>query len=398
MSDEFDLSRLLRPLSPEHFFAAHWEREPLRLQRGDRSYYDSLLTRANLEQYLSSADARYPAIRLARSGAFYPPEAYTRDVKYGDEVFRGVPDVEKIFTEYMSGATVTLPGLHRTWPPLGRLCTRLESELDHSVHTNAYLTPPRASGFTPHYDTHEVFVLQIAGVKHWRIYPPPLTLPHRSQTFSPDRYELPGTPLMEFDLAAGDLLYLPRGYVHTTTARESSSAHVTIGITVYTWVELLSELLQSSVDLPELRAALPPGFAHRPQVQEQLSQRLGELIDRVRVSADTAAVSERLIARVRSLKARPPTRFQTDPAEIEPDSRLRVADGIEYRVLREGESLILELAGRRVRLQSAVAPTLEAACRAESFTARSLASDLSLDARLALLRYLHGLGFLQRLE
>jgi predicted small metal-binding protein len=397
VSDAFDLSRLLRPLSAEHFFAAHWEREPLRLKRGDPTYYDSLLTRADLEDYISSGDARYPAVRLARSGAFYPPEAYTRDVKYGDEVFRGVPDVEKIFTEYMSGATVTLPALHRIWPPLARLCTHLESELDHSVHTNAYLTPPRASGFTPHYDTHEVFVLQIAGVKHWRIYPPPLALPHRSQTFSPDRYELPARPLMELELTAGDLLYLPRGYVHTTTTAETSSAHVTIGITVYTWVELLSQL-QAGSDLPELRAALPCGFAHRAQAREELSRRLGEHIERLRMDGDATAMIERLIERVRSMKSRPSARFRSDFAEVGPDSCLRVAAGIGYRVSRERDDVLLELAGRRVRLQSAVGPTLEAICQAESFTARGLSSDISLDARLALLRYLHGLGFLQQAQ
>jgi Cupin superfamily protein len=396
MTDEFDLSALLRPLSIERFFAEHWESKPLLLQRGDSTYYNPVLTIADIEQYVSRGDARYPALRLAKGGKFYAPEAYTYDVKYGDEVFRGISDLERIFTEYSAGATVTLPALHLGWAPLGRLCRQLENELDHSVHTNAYLTPANTAGFTPHYDTHEVFVLQIAGVKRWRVYPPPLVLPHRNQPFSPERYVLPPAPLMELDLAAGDLLYLPRGYVHTTTTTGHFSAHVTIGITAYTWVEMLSEAIQSSLDLPEFRRALPPGFAHRPETRRELSLRLPELLDRLRDALDAEAVSERFVTKIQNTRQRAPVRFRADASTVGPDTRLRIAAGIEYRVLHDRDGLVLQLEGRRVRLQTAIAPVLEAVCRLESFTARGLPADISLDARLILVRYLDGLGFLQR--
>jgi bifunctional lysine-specific demethylase and histidyl-hydroxylase NO66 len=150
MTNEFDLSTLLCPVSTERFFAEYWESKPLLLQRGDSIYYNPVLTITDLERYISRGDARYPALRLAKGGQFYTPEAYTVDIKYGDEVFRGISDLERIFTEYSSGATVTLPALHLGWAPLAKLCRQLETELDHSVHTNAYLTPANASGFTPH--------------------------------------------------------------------------------------------------------------------------------------------------------------------------------------------------------------------------------------------------------
>ena len=366
MTGEFDLFALLRPLSTERFFAEHWERQPLLLQRGESTYYNSLLTLTDVEQYLSRGDARYPAIRLAKGGAFYVPEAYTRDVKYGDEVFRSLADPERVFTEYSGGATVTLQAFHLAWPALGRLCRHLELELDHRVHANAYLTPANTAGFTPHYDTHEVFVLQVTGVKRWRVYPPPMELPHRSQPFAPEHYVLPPAPLMQFDLAAGDLLYLPRGHVHTTaTAERSSSLHVTIGITVYTWIELLSDLIQGSLDKREFRRALPPGFAHRPEALRELSQRLPELIDWVRVALDAETISERFATKIRSAQPRAPVAFHADASFIGPDSWLRAVDGTQ-RPVREGDGLILQLGGRRVRLQAAVGPALEAICRGES--------------------------------
>ncbi len=136
----FDLTALIDPLRAEDFFAEHWERRPLHRRRGDEGYYASLLTTADLERLISSADLRYPAIQLARHGGYFPPEVYTKSVKHGTEVWSGVPDVEKIRSEYRSGATVVLPALHRTWAPLRELCAGLERHLSHAVHANAYLT------------------------------------------------------------------------------------------------------------------------------------------------------------------------------------------------------------------------------------------------------------------
>jgi len=176
----FDLTALIAPARPEDFFLEHWERKPFHLSRGDARYYDALLTNGDLENIISSGDLRYPAIQLARNGSYLPAEAYTKNIKHGSEFFNGVPDLGQIQSEYRSGATVVLPALQRTWAPLRELCAGLENEFSHAVHANAYLTPGDSPGFTPHYDTHEVFVLQIAGTKRWRIYEPPLTLPHRT--------------------------------------------------------------------------------------------------------------------------------------------------------------------------------------------------------------------------
>ena len=62
------------------------------------------------------------------------------------------------------------------------------------------------------------------------------------------------------NLKAGDLLYLPRGYLHSATTSDTYSAHVTIGVSVYTWADLVKELLQTCVDDADLRRALPPGW------------------------------------------------------------------------------------------------------------------------------------------
>lgn len=294
-------SDLVAPISPEVFFEQSWENQPLHIRRRESGFYEKLLTHRDVEAAIASGGLRYPAIQLARDGRFFVADSFTRSIRSGDDVFTGIPNLDRIAAEYRSGATISLPGFHRAWRPLGALAAAVEEQFDHVVHTNVYITPGNAAGFSAHYDTHEVFVLQIAGSKRWRIEKPPLALPHRGQPFDP-RSHKSSAPLLQIELAPGDLLYLPRGFVHETSTSDSFSAHVTLGITVYTWVELLAEWIQSSRHSPSLRHALPPGFAGgegRQLLKEQLPLIIAEL-QRV---TDFGHLVDGFAQRVRSARA-----------------------------------------------------------------------------------------------
>jgi ribosomal protein L16 Arg81 hydroxylase len=200
------------------------------------------------------------------------------------------------------------------------LAAAIEAEFDHAVHANVYITPGNAIGFSPHYDTHEVFVLQIAGSKRWRIHKPPLPLPHRSHPFDPRSY-VPSDPGSELDLVPGDLLYLPRGFVHTTETSDSFSIHVTLGITVYTWVDLLTEWVQLSTHRPSFRRALPPGFAGREDVSHSLGKRLRQMSAELQSITDYDAFLDGFSQRVQSARNGLRAKFSTDVIATEPPAR-----------------------------------------------------------------------------
>lgn len=389
----FDPAALIAPLEFDAFFREYWERAPLHLARGDGHYYDGVLTNAELDGIISSADLRYPAIQLARNGSYLPAEAYTRNIKHGTESFNGVPDLGQIQSEYRAGATVVLPALHRTWPPLRELCAALEDVVSHPVHANAYLTPADSPGFTPHYDTHEVLVLQIAGAKRWRVFEPPQQLPHRSQPFTPIGYALP-PPLLELELRPGDLLYLPRGYVHAAKAVDGHSAHVTIGITVYTWVELIAELAGAARDIPALRAALPPGFAARDELKEALRQNLVRCLDLLRDNSDGARVVETFLQKIGSARPRPQQAFTSDARAIGLQTRLKTPDAGNYRIAIEPRGIVMEFEGKKFVLPEKIRLTIDEMCRKQSFRPVDLSGPLDDDGKLTLARYLHGERFL----
>ncbi len=389
----FDPGALIAPLGFDDFFREHWELKPLHLSRRDAHYYDRVLTNAALESIISSGDLRYPAIQLAKNGSYLAAEAYTRNIKHGTESFIGVPDLEKVQSEYRSGATVVLPALQRTWEPLRYLCAALEDELSHPVHANAYLTPGDSSGFTPHYDTHEVLVLQMAGTKRWRVFPPQRHLPHRSQPFIPARVTLP-PPLLELELKPGDLLYLPRGYVHAAHTSCGHSAHVTIGITVYTWVELIGELANAAKEMDALRAALPPGFASRGEFKKVLRQNLSQCLDLLRDNIDGERLIDGFLQKVDSARLRPHEPFNSDAIVIGLQTRLKAPQADSYRIANEPRGIVMEFAGKKFVLPDKIRVTIDEMCKRQSFRPVDLSGPLDSEGKLTLARYLHGEGFL----
>ncbi len=389
----FDFERLLRPVGVESFFSNYWEKKHLCLQRSEPYYYQSLLTAQDLETLISHSDARYPAIRLAKGGGYFAPEVYTRNIKHGDESFDGVPDVQRITEEYRQGATVALPAIHRTWAPLGMLCDTLQAQLDHAAHANVYITPGNARGFTPHYDVHEVFVLQIAGRKRWQLYEPVIPLPHRTQLFRPELYT-GQAPLAEVELNAGDLLYLPRGVLHSTTTADSFSAHVTIGISVYTWADLLKELLSSAIDDEEMRQALPPGFASHSELRPLLKRKMLEMGNALCSKSDPDKLIDALTGRVRATQVRKPPPFRVDVTVVDLNSRLQLPSPDSYRMIQEGDRTMLEFKNTRYHMPAPVAATMRAMSQLPSFRPGDLTGPLNAEGMLGLTRHLVDIEFL----
>ena len=247
------LKTLIAPHATEVFFERYYESLPLLVSRGEPNYFGGVLSLDDIDRIVTGRSFHHPGIFLVDAERDVSAEAYTRA---GDEI-----DVVRLFQLHAAGATIVLNQFHASHPPLADLCAGLELEFSGPFQTNVYLTPPRARGFKAHFDTHDVFILQLHGSKHWRLYGTPIVLPLSGQGNEAVQYD-PGPPVTEFDLNAGDTLYIPRGLVHDALSRDDTSLHVTVGILTYTWTDLLLESLAATVlSEPAFRRSLPPGFA-----------------------------------------------------------------------------------------------------------------------------------------
>ncbi|WP_173923050.1 cupin domain-containing protein [Agromyces sp. Marseille-P2726] len=302
------LSRCIR-VSADEFAERHWGREPL-LSRADElgSPFDDLFSSAAVDELITSRGVRTPFIRMAHEGTVLAASAYTAPGGYGAEIADQVSS-DKVLDEFAGGATIVLQGLHRLWPPLIDFTRALVDDLGQPAQVNAYVTPPSSQGFDPHYDTHDVFVLQIAGEKHWRIHAPVHVDPLRTQPWSDHRAAVARAatrePVIDAVLSPGDALYLPRGWIHSATALGATSVHLTVGMSAYTRADLVQALVERAGDRAELRASLPLGIDVRDSAAlaplvEQTVRDLIEALHETDAAWPAAALSRRFDADTRA--------------------------------------------------------------------------------------------------
>lgn len=129
------------------------------------------------------------------------------------------------------------------------------------VQVNLYLTPPNAQAFEPHFDWMDGFILQIHGNKHWDVFDTAVMQPRPDMRFKPSTSDMQalGEPLAELHLTAGDVLYIPAGYVHAAQTKQvqgspGSSLHLTFGMEVgthYSWEMLLHHIVDAGLALAD---------------------------------------------------------------------------------------------------------------------------------------------------
>ena len=299
-----------------------------------------------------------------------PAARYTRSGGTGAQVADQVVD-DRLLDLFVDGHTLVLQGLHRVWPALVDFAGQLVTDLGHPVQVNAYVTPSESQGFSAHYDTHDVFVLQVAGEKRWRIHEPVHPSPLRDQPWTDHRAAVEeratGEPVIDTVLRPGDALYLPRGYLHAAEALGGVTCHLTVGVHPVTRHDLLSALVDLVADDVDLRAALPFGVdvADPADVQPDLDATVAALLARIR--SVTAADVSSALATARLGTRRPAPLGPLAQAEalrtLSPQTVLAVRPHLDHVLdTDEGDAgaVSVALPGRRIDLEAPSAKAVRA--------------------------------------
>ena len=377
------------------FATEYWGRRPLLSRRAQLPLgFADLLDAAAVDELVSRRGLRAPFVRMARDGGVIASAGFTRGGGAGATISDQVAD-DRVLGLLSDGATLVLQGLHRTWPPLVTFGARLATEIGHPVQVNAYVTPPQSQGFAAHYDVHDVFVLQVAGRKHWHIHEPVIVDPMADQPWDQHKAEVAARaaepPLIDTVLEAGDALYLPRGYLHSATALGETSIHLTVGIHPRTRAHLVDHLVRAVRRHPALRASLPMGvdLADPVVLAAQLRptiEALSRALDTVPAEQIAAAMADELISATRPEPLGPLAQLAAAD-EVDPTVRLRLRPGLRWRTSRDDAHIALKLIDKTVTLPLDCAPALKIALSGEVFAPSEL-SDLTADEQLVLARRL----------
>jgi hypothetical protein len=320
----------------------------------------------------------------------YASDRFTRGGGVGATINDQVDDaaLTRLFAD---GATIVLQGLHRTHAPIVDFASALAADLGHPVQVNAYVTPPQAQGFSDHYDVHDVFVLQVAGEKRWFIREPVLRHPTQDQPWMDRRAAVEQAaqrePLLDVVLRPGDALYLPAGYLHAAQALGETSAHLTVGVRVWTRHHLLAEVLAQLAAVESLREPLPLGIDVTDPAS--LGLELAETVDSLRaalldISTDDVAARMRRAA-ASAIRAEPvgPMAQARAVGSLDLWSSLRWRRHLAAQLQPAGAELVVRTAETTLRVPAAAEPALRRLLAGETLTVAELGADDGLDDQLA---------------
>ena len=356
---------------PRSFLANDWgKRATVRL--GERpstplapAGFDDLLSLDDVDRFLTTTALRTPFFRLVKAGGQIPESAYTRSGRTGSREVTGMASPARVAALFEDGATIVLQGLHRWSEPVARFCRDLELELGHPCQVNAYITPPGAQGLDLHEDAHDVFVLQAFGRKHWEVHAAP----------SEDER----APL-DVEVTSGDTIYMPSGTPHAARAQDVLSGHLTVGIHVTPWREVLSGVvarMTADVDDPVAAGWTDDIEAFAGELRERLAA-LASALGEVDVRTEVGERRERFLSN-RAQLARGTIAERAAPIAVDDATVVARRSGAVCELVSRTDRLVVLLGDRRLEMPA----WLEGAMRRladlsedDELTVRDLETDL----------------------
>jgi ribosomal protein L16 Arg81 hydroxylase len=364
------LDRLLEPFSFSEFYDAYYERQPLVIKRRFSAYYDSLITLDDLNAHIGENHLSASTVRLVRDGEELDDESFTFPrLSPNSHWERGAIDKDSFVTKFYEGYTIVLMEYERSSAAMLRLRHDIERVFHAPVMSHVYLTPRNAQGFIPHWDTHDTFILQFTGSKEWTIYDSPIELPSRQQP-PYDGDWTPVEPTLKATLEPGDLLYLPRGFVHEARSGDAVSGHVTIGLHAFTYADLLRKIADNAHADPWMRRSLPIDLRSVGENDEFLSH-VHEFFD----NADMPAYVERMFSDFAEDCLPDATDRLKDYVQlpsIGTDSRLRLRSVVSHELTNGGDQLVLTFHRKSLTFPAAAAESIRFMLDAREFTIGAL--------------------------
>jgi hypothetical protein len=323
----------------------------------------------------------------------------TRELKPDDYSFPnsdppGRIDLPRAYQLFATGATISLSQVHERMAPLAALCRAVEKTFSCHFQTNVYLSPPNAQGFKTHFDSHDVFVLQVSGSKLWTLYDAGIILPLRSQAFDPEKHT-PGPSIREFTLHAGDLLYCPRGLYHSACSTNETSLHITLGLIGKTWADVMIEAVsEACLASPAFRRNLPVGFANAGFDSRQAAATFRTLLDALAGEAQLAPILQGLTEEF--VTSRRPTLYgclQELGWTLSLESSVAPRPDLIYLLREEDEKLVVLFGATEISLPAFTRDAVRFALERGPFAVRDL-PQLDDEGKLVLARRLLREGLL----
>jgi len=265
----------------EQFFAEYHDRLPLHL-KGDAGKFATVFSWRQINRLLDMTHAwTSHSLQLVLDGKPIPAEQYcTRATGRDANAQLMQPVTERVREWIAKGASIVMNDVDSLTPGLAAVSHAIESAGLGKAQANVYISWQSHKAFHAHYDTHDVWAVQVEGEKYWNIWEGraewPISHPLFRSQGQEHHEQAKGKLRAKILMKPGDLLYLPRGWYHDALAEAPASVHVAYGAHAPNGMDVLTILMERVLyDVP-FRQPLPrqDGSA---AAKFALTQRAGQL-------------------------------------------------------------------------------------------------------------------------
>jgi ribosomal protein L16 Arg81 hydroxylase len=165
------LADLLAPMAPEQFFAEYHDRQPLHL-KGNAAKFASVLSWRQINRLLDMTHAwSSHSLQLVLDGKPIPPEEYCTRAVGRDANAPLLQPVPARLREWVAkGASLVLNDVDSLSPGLASVSDAIEAAGLGKAQANVYISWQSHKAFPAHYDTHDVWAVQVEGEKYWNVW------------------------------------------------------------------------------------------------------------------------------------------------------------------------------------------------------------------------------------
>lgn len=351
------LSLILNPLKPSEFHSDYYSKKPFHIGNQPNKF-KNLFGWDSLNKVLNSSPVPHPTMKMVLEGR---PILAT--------------DAESVIEKCKEGASLVIEEMHSFDTKVGELASNLTKEIGEPTRVNLYFSQPNQQGYNRHYDTHDVFILQIAGYKKWTVFDQTVQFPLFVQKFH-DK-QPPNIPLLDVTLEPGDVLYVPRGFWHEATAQIEPSLHLTLGIYARTGIDFLNWLIDELREDVDWRETFPLILKNEDQIKNDLSLNTIEHFQKLRSLISLKLNQEDLLNKYRKfcisqLKKIDPFNFSSQNPEHHFTEKTKFTRPNYQQVIVENNDGKVELIvwGKKINFSSAAEQLINYIFTSQTFTGK----------------------------
>lgn len=186
--------------------------------------------------------------------------------------------ITAVLYEYLRNGATLVYNRIKNEPFVDHIGKQIANFAEAHTITGGYAAFSSKSSYKSHWDTRDVYAVQLIGRKRWILKKPNFEFPlYMQQTKYFSDIKEPEEIYMDVILEAGDILYIPRGWWHDPLPLDEETFHLAVATFAPTGFEYMQWLQNTIPDILDCRKSFTD-FEHDENMLHDIGHQVAEMI------------------------------------------------------------------------------------------------------------------------